>query len=225
VDAETIIRAALEALDEEGLDKLTMRAVARRLGVQAGGLYYHLPDKSALLQAMANEICRQALAGFAAALPSEAGWAEAARLLCEAVRAAASSRRDAARVLAAGPLNGSLDALTLMERLIAVLEEGIGPAQAAGAADTLLAYVTGYVLQEQVQASASGFPVPLDELQARFPRVMRAAAADDDDTFTRALTAIIAGFAGSARPRFLSFLSPSPRSELRDSVRLIDALG
>jgi TetR/AcrR family tetracycline transcriptional repressor len=198
MDAATITGAALEALDEVGLDKLTMRTVAGRLGVQVGGLYYHLPDKSALLQAMANEICRQALADFESCLPPGAGWAAAARRLCEAVRTAALSRRDASRVLAAGPLNGSLEALALMERLIGLLDEGIEQALATDAADTLLSYVTGYVLQEQVQAGGAGFGVRLEELRERFPRVLRAAAADDDRTFTRGVTAIIAGFSPPA---------------------------
>jgi TetR/AcrR family tetracycline transcriptional repressor len=195
MDAATITEAALDALDEVGLDKLTMRTVARRLGVQVGGLYYHLPDKSALLRAMANEICRQALADFDARRSSGTDWSEAARLLCDAVRGAALGRRDAARVLAAGPLNGSLEALALMERLITVLEAGIDPASANDAADTLLSYVTGFVLQEQVQAAGAGLPAPFEDLQARFPRVMRAAGAGDDDrTFRHAVTAIIEGF-------------------------------
>jgi TetR/AcrR family tetracycline transcriptional repressor len=194
MDAVTITGAALAALDEVGLDKLTMRSVAGRLGVQAGGLYYYLPDKSALLQAMANEICRQALADFEARRDPGEGWARSARRLCDAVRAAVRAHRDGARVLAAGPLNGSLEALALMERLIGVLEEGIDLALAASAADTLLSYITGYVLQEQMPSGGAVLAVPVDELRARFPRVLRGAQTDDDEMYRRAVTAIIDGF-------------------------------
>jgi TetR/AcrR family transcriptional regulator, tetracycline repressor protein len=194
MDAATITGAALQALDEVGLDKLTMRTVAGRLGVQAGGLYYYLPDKSALLQAMANEICRQALADFEAGQAPEEGWAQSARRLCDAVRTAVRGHRDGARVLAAGPLNGSLDALALMERLISVLEAGIDLTLAASAADALLSYITGYVLQEQMPPGGAVLTVPLDELRARVPRVLRGAQTNDDEMYRRAVTAIIDGF-------------------------------
>jgi TetR/AcrR family tetracycline transcriptional repressor len=50
---EQIIDAALTLLDEHGLESLNMRAVARRLGVRASALYWHLGDKSELVGHMA----------------------------------------------------------------------------------------------------------------------------------------------------------------------------
>ena len=44
-----IIAEALLLLEADGLDGLSMRKLATRLGVQAPTLYYHIPDKSALL--------------------------------------------------------------------------------------------------------------------------------------------------------------------------------
>jgi hypothetical protein len=52
-------------------------------------------------------------------------------------------------VLAASPLNGSLSALALIDRLIGALEPGIAADRVNVAADTLMAYVTGFVPQEQ----------------------------------------------------------------------------
>jgi TetR/AcrR family tetracycline transcriptional repressor len=202
VDARTITNAALDVLDESGLDKLSMRLVAARLGVQAGGLYYYVADKAALLRAMADVLCDQALAETggppASGSPGPAGdglasWAVAAAQLMGGVRTVLNRHRDSARILAASPLNGSLSALALMDRLIAILETGLDAEAAAIAADTLMAYVTGFVLQEQSGAPAP-FTLTMDELTARFPRVMRAAAGDDDEEFTRAVHAIIAGF-------------------------------
>jgi len=45
-----IIRAALEVIDREGLEALTMRRVAARLGVEAMSLYHHVPSKDAILE-------------------------------------------------------------------------------------------------------------------------------------------------------------------------------
>ncbi|HEY2265521.1 MAG TPA: TetR family transcriptional regulator, partial [Streptosporangiaceae bacterium] len=60
MNADIITGAALGVLDEVGLDKLSMRLVAARLGVQAGGLYYYVADKAAMLRHLADELCDQA---------------------------------------------------------------------------------------------------------------------------------------------------------------------
>ena len=46
--AREIVAAARAILDEEGLDALTMRRIAERLGIRAPSLYKHFPDKEAL---------------------------------------------------------------------------------------------------------------------------------------------------------------------------------
>jgi TetR/AcrR family tetracycline transcriptional repressor len=46
---EIIVHEAIQLLKESGLEGLSMRALATRLRVQAPTLYYHIPDKSALL--------------------------------------------------------------------------------------------------------------------------------------------------------------------------------
>jgi hypothetical protein len=106
--------------------------------------------------------------------------------------------RDSARVLVASPLQGSLNALALMERLIAILERGVTVELTGVAADTLMAYVTGFVLQEQL-GTPQHFPVTAQELAERFPRVLRAAGSDDDDMFATAVATIIAGFGEEGR--------------------------
>jgi hypothetical protein len=78
-------------------------------------------------------------------------------------------------------------------RLTAAIEPGIAADRVNVAADTLMAYVTGFVLQEQ-SGIPDRFPLSLDELAARFPRVFRAVGGDDGRDFTTAVTAIIAGF-------------------------------
>lgn len=51
-----ITQAALGILDAYGLGDLSMRRVAEALGVQAGALYYHVPNKQRLLAGLADEI-------------------------------------------------------------------------------------------------------------------------------------------------------------------------
>jgi AcrR family transcriptional regulator len=51
---EVIIAAALEIVEEQGLKKLTMRALGDRLGVEAMALYHYFPSKDALLEAVSE---------------------------------------------------------------------------------------------------------------------------------------------------------------------------
>lgn len=55
LDFEVITTAARELLDEGGTDALSMRALARRLGVTPMGLYHHVPGKGALLVALLGQ--------------------------------------------------------------------------------------------------------------------------------------------------------------------------
>jgi TetR/AcrR family transcriptional regulator, tetracycline repressor protein len=51
-----IVAAARDSLSEEGVAGLSMRAVARRLGVAPNALYSHVEDKSALVDAVLDDL-------------------------------------------------------------------------------------------------------------------------------------------------------------------------
>jgi AcrR family transcriptional regulator len=53
---ERIVEAAVRVADEGGLAQVTMRNVAKELGVEAMSLYHHLDGKSALLDLLADWI-------------------------------------------------------------------------------------------------------------------------------------------------------------------------
>src|SRR4051812_8864236 len=59
---ETVVREALALLDEVGLEGLTMRRLAARLGVQNPALYWHFKNKQALLNLMAATLLADARA-------------------------------------------------------------------------------------------------------------------------------------------------------------------
>ena len=82
---QAILNAAMALADEGGLDAVSMRAVAERVGVTAMALYTHVGGKAELLDAMIGELLGQLLA---LATPPDAGWrarlggfARAARML------------------------------------------------------------------------------------------------------------------------------------------------
>jgi len=49
---DRVLGAAMELADREGIDALTMRRLADELGVEAMSIYYHLPNKDAILEGL-----------------------------------------------------------------------------------------------------------------------------------------------------------------------------
>lgn len=65
---EQIVAAAMELLESEGPEGLSMRAVAARIGVKAPSLYKHFPDKDDIETALVAEGFRMTAGVFDAAV-------------------------------------------------------------------------------------------------------------------------------------------------------------
>ena len=91
-----IVQAALDLLDEAGMDGLTVRALASRLGVQAPALYWHVRSKQALLDEMATVIWRQ-IGDVMAGLPAGLPWREVMATYAATVRRELLRHRDGAK--------------------------------------------------------------------------------------------------------------------------------
>ncbi|ASR49823.1 TetR family transcriptional regulator [Paenibacillus kribbensis] len=53
---ELILKAASLIVHEEGVEKLTLEAVAKKAGISKGGLLYHFPNKDALILGMVEQL-------------------------------------------------------------------------------------------------------------------------------------------------------------------------
>jgi len=100
LDTARLISAAFQQIEEDGLDGLSMRRLATRLGVQAPALYWHVGDKAELLALMVREIYRRA---YDAAL-SQSDWRAWLLDFGRALRAAFAGCRDGARLCASASL-------------------------------------------------------------------------------------------------------------------------
>jgi len=67
LDAATILRAAVDLADRDGLAALSMRRLGAELGVEAMAIYHHFASKDALLDAIVGELVARA------ATPGRAG--------------------------------------------------------------------------------------------------------------------------------------------------------
>lgn len=59
ITKEAAVAAAIDLVDKEGLDALSVQAVARAMQVTAPSLYYHFKDKDELLQLVARALLRE----------------------------------------------------------------------------------------------------------------------------------------------------------------------
>jgi TetR/AcrR family tetracycline transcriptional repressor len=96
LDRERLIAASFAVVEQYGLESLSMRRVAARLGVQAPAIYWHVTDKAELLGLMAREIYGVAYAS----VPDAANWREWLAKFGHALRASFSGHRDGARICA-----------------------------------------------------------------------------------------------------------------------------
>jgi TetR/AcrR family transcriptional regulator, tetracycline repressor protein len=148
------VRTALDLLDEVGLDELTMRRLAERLGVKAASLYRHVRDKDELLVLLADEIARQ----IPLVTPSGT-WQEQLVAMAHNARRGLRRHRDGARLLA-GTAPAGPHRLRLIESLLRVLRlSGLSDRDAAYAAHHLNNFVTEFVADEgrfEAAATAMG---------------------------------------------------------------------
>jgi TetR/AcrR family transcriptional regulator, tetracycline repressor protein len=187
-----VVRAALDLLDEVGLDKLSTRRLADRLGVRSPALYWHVKDKPQLLDLMAQELLRpDTSARPAPADDLREAWAATARER----RRRLLSRRDGAR-LVSGTRPGPDVARAAEEGIAELVGAGLTPATALHTLIAISHFVTGFVIEEQAAAARE---VPAHGGGEDFP-LLRAAiesggAPEGDRAFEHGLGALIDGLA------------------------------
>jgi TetR/AcrR family tetracycline transcriptional repressor len=143
---ERVVDVAIALLDADGLDALTMRKLATRLGVQPGALYWHFAGKQALLDAMADRF----LEGFTADLLT-GSWDEQFAALGWRLRQVLLSHRDGARVMA-GTYVAEPNTILLGNVAIEILQgAGLPPERAGWATFAAFHFVIGHTIEEQAQ--------------------------------------------------------------------------
>jgi AcrR family transcriptional regulator len=134
---ETIVAAAIEVLDEEGVAGFSMRRVAERLGTGPASLYAHVAGRDELLELVFDELVGQV------PLPEldPARWREQLREMLRGLRDILASHRDAA-LAGIGHVPTSPQTLRGAEALVAVMRAGgLSDRVAALGFDQLILYV------------------------------------------------------------------------------------
>ncbi len=144
LDQSLIVQAALDLLDEVGFDGLTMRNLAKKLGVQAASLYWHVRNKQDLLSLLAEEICAP-MREPDWTLP----WQNQLEAMANEYRQVLLAHRDAAQVLASSGGPSGPKRLRLTEiGLRTLLDAGFSKKDAAYAGMLMNDFVIMSVLEE-----------------------------------------------------------------------------
>ena len=221
ISRERIVAAALELLDEHGIDAVTARALADRLEVKAPALYWHMRSKQEILDEMGTEIHRRVMVALAERPPTgdwRAGLADYARVL----RREYLAHRDGARTFSGTRLNDPQVLRAQEPWLERWTAAGMELSDLVAAAEIVTAFVVGFVIEEQERTQSGSDRYSLDArdraLGPDAPLVARAGHllfADPDARFERYLAVILAGLEAelAAGPQASSASSSDSRTK------------
>lgn len=146
VGRDRIVEEALRLLNQVGIDKLSTRKLAERLGVQQPALYWHFRNKSELLDAINSEMLRR-YHGDRLPKPGQ-DWVTFTLANARSIRKTLLSVRDGAR-LTAGTRPSVAEFADAEKVLQLYAGSGFSAEEAFGIAICVTRYVVGYVLEEQ----------------------------------------------------------------------------
>ena len=172
LDRQQVLDAAIRLLDDEGLDALSFRTLAGRLGVQAPTLYWHIESKTALIDALADAIMDDAIRAIPTSSPGD-GWAEWMLAALVELRTALLRRRDGARVVSGARL--ALRRADFSEAVMSTLvDHGVELQRARLVTLAGERFTVGYVLEEQSPTDATQQAPDIEELKLRLPHMVEA---------------------------------------------------
>ncbi|MEU8241814.1 TetR/AcrR family transcriptional regulator C-terminal domain-containing protein [Actinoplanes missouriensis] len=149
LSTSAVVQAAVQLLDAGGLDALSTRAVADRLGVRMNTVLWHVKTKARMLELMADAITAEVPLDDLPGKP-----VDRVREIGRRLRRALLNHRDGA-ALVAGTYPAEPGTLRLAETLIgACAAAGLSDRDAAWTGWTLIYFVLGLTQEEQAAPGA-----------------------------------------------------------------------
>jgi AcrR family transcriptional regulator len=196
VSAERIVDVALEIVDRDGVDGLTMRGLAAKIGVAVTAIYWHVGDKEALLDAVADRVATE----FGSITVRGADPVARIVSLGHSLRRNLLERANLVRI---AHQQGRTAAVFQPARRVLVREltaAGVRGADAAFAVQAVLALVTGSVLTRiQIERAPASRDTPEglwtigDVADAPDLLEFLADPIDPEQLFTRSLDTLVRG--------------------------------
>lgn len=147
---EQVVQTAVDLLRRYGLADLTMRRLAREVGVAPGALYWHVANKQELLIEVSAHLLDD-IREVPADLPAPEGIA----LLANAIRAAIATVPDASTVVGLAYAVDRRSIRPLRELVSLAARAGIPSDERDAVADLLVHHIIGSVAVEQDERQAA----------------------------------------------------------------------
>ncbi len=196
---EHIVRVALELIDAAGVDGLSMRRLGQALGVDPMAVYYHVPHKAALFDAIVEQLWS------GVSMPArEVGetWEQVLHGVFTAFRGRLLEHPRAVVLVGTRPTVAPAMLRLVDAALGRLVACGLSAAEAMQLVDCLAGYTVGKVLGELGEADAAVAEVVgaalADVTPGTHPHLARAMAAGyaytPDEQFDRGLRALLRGW-------------------------------
>ncbi len=144
LNREVIVAAALELIDEGGLEAFSLRTLAQKLGVYPTAIYWYVPNR--------NEMMAQIVAHILDEVPARRrrrAWQQSLRDLFNGFRAAVAAHPNAAPLIGTAVVSNTSMSFAFVEHLLGILSRAglFGTTLVAGY-NALIAALVGFVAQE-----------------------------------------------------------------------------
>jgi AcrR family transcriptional regulator len=165
---ETVIEAALDLVDTDGLAALNLRKLAGRLGISAMTPYHYFDDKADLLSAMVGH----ALAPLAGDLDPKLPWDKQIDDAMHDLHHALELHPGVVELIIAESEGARLD--DFRQGLITTLQHaGLSRKRSADVLRSLTSYIVGYTLLNRLRPASRGHGGPPDSFECGLEMMMK----------------------------------------------------
>ncbi len=142
---DRVAAAALDLIDESGLDALSMRKLGAALGFEAMSLYNHIANKDDLLAAVTDRLYGEIIEAYG---QPDGDWRAKARAMTFAYVSVAGAHTEAVGLLVERPVQ-SPQGLEFLGRILSIFEAVTTDVRTAALAFTAVSnWVVGTIVQE-----------------------------------------------------------------------------
>lgn len=170
-----IIQAALEILDQKGLDDLSIRDIAHRIHRQGPAIYWYFKNKETLVDFMAEAILAEAFSNLTPRAEHE-DWQDWLIAQMQTLRQAMLSRTDGARVVAGAHFYPAITLAKLYETaFISLTSANLDLKTARHIILTTTYFTFGFCIEEQAAPTPEELAAAkTQEIRTMFPNLFTA---------------------------------------------------
>ena len=213
---DRVLATALDIVDRDGIDALSMRRLGRELGVEAMSLYSYVENKQDLIEGVVEQVFRE----MPIITEGDGPWQDRLREQAATFRRVLLAHPNAITLVAGRPLVTDRTRAFVESALVELQRYGLDLMTADLVLGLIASFVIGHVSEqvgEESRAAAGVVTVePEGSDAARFPNItalVKQVVTDREREFAFGLDVLIAGIAG-----LLPTVEGPPGPESRDAT-------